>query len=405
MPNAVPKQPPLTLSQYASAASETDRFAKVPGGTSKLTFGFFGEVGGLLAALKKVNRDQLLESETEVAGEEIGDALWYLVAMSAAQNVDPQQLGQHCLASLRKRFNECDHDGHGAVSFRQIDGIIDVHGSDLALRRVELLSELARMSGEVVGHGTREQLSLGDATRANQFGQLLAVLGLVCASFLLKLEDVARDNLVKIHGRWPGSSRAYRDAFDNSFPEHERLPRILPIEFIERGQVGSTYVVQRLNGVHVGDRLTDNSNEADDYRFHDVFHLAYVAHLGWSPVIRSLLKLKRKSNAAVDENEDGARAMIIEEGIATWIFNHAKRRRFYEDVEPGKLDYGLLKQVHSMVSGYEVDSCPLWQWEQAILDGFRVFRELRKTEHRGGMVVVNMTDHTLTFQPATRSTE
>ena len=405
MPKAIPKQPPLTLSQYAGAASETDRFAKVPDGTSKLTFGFFGEVGGLLAALKKVNRDQLLESETEVAGEEIGDALWYLVAMSVTQKVDPQQLGQHCLASLRKRFNECDHDGHGAVNFRQIDGIIDVHGSDLAPRRVELLSELARMSGEVVGHGTHDQLSLGDATRADQFGQLLAVLGLVCASFLLKLEDVARDNLVKIHGRWPGSSRAYRDAFDNSFPEHERLPRILPIEFIERGQVGGTYVVQRLNGVHVGDRLTDNSNEADDYRFHDVFHLAYVAHLGWSPVIRSLLKLKRKSNVEVDENEDGARAMIIEEGIATWIFNHAKRRRFYEDVEPGKLDYGLLKQVHSMVSGYEVDSCPLWQWEQAILDGFRVFRELRKTEHRGGMVVVNMTDHTLTFQPATRTAE
>jgi hypothetical protein len=405
MPKAVPKQPPLTLAQYAGAASETDRFANVPGGTSKLTFGFFGEVGGLLAALKKVNRDQLLESETEVAGEEIGDALWYLVAMSVAQKVDPQQLGQHCLASLRKRFNECDHDGHGAVGFRQIDGIIDVHGNDLAPRRVELLSELARMSGEVVGHGTQDQLSLGDATRADQFGQLLAVLGLVCASFLLKLEDVARDNLVKIHGRWPGSSRAYRGAFDNSFPEHERLPRILPIEFIERGQAGSTYVVQRFNGVHVGDRLTDNSNEADDYRFHDVFHLAYVAHLGWSPVIRSLLKLKRKSNAAVDENEDGARAMIIEEGIATWIFNHAKRRRFYEDVEPGKLDYGLLKQVHSMVSGYEVDSCPLWQWEQAILDGFRVFRELRESEHRGGMVVVNMTDHTLTFQPPSRTAE
>lgn len=405
MPKAIPKQPPLTLAQYADAASETDRFANVPGGTSKLTFGFFGEVGGLLAALKKVNRDQLLESETEVAGEEIGDALWYLVAMSVAQKVDPQQLGQHCLASLRKRFNECDHDGHGAVSFRQIDGIIDVHGNDLAPRRVELLSELARISGEVVGHGTQDQLSLGDATRADQFGQLFAVLGLVCASFLLKLEDVARDNLVKIHGRWPGSSRAYRGSFDNSFPEHERLPRILPIEFIERGQAGSTYVVQRLNGVHVGDRLTDNSNEADDYRFHDVFHLAYVAHLGWSPVIRSLLKLKRKSNAAVDENEDGARAMIIEEGIATWIFNHAKRRRFYEDVELGKLDYGLLKQVHSMVSGYEVDSCPLWQWEQAILDGFRVFRELRKSEHRGGMVVVNMTEHTLTFQPPSRTAE
>lgn len=403
MPTALAQQPPLTVAQYAAAANETDRFADVPGGSSKLTFGFFGEVGGLLAALKKVNRDRLLESETEVAGEEIGDALWYLVAMAKAQAVDPQLLGQGCLASLRKRFKEGDHDGHGAVNFRQIDGIIDVHGSDLEACRVELLGELARMSGEVVGHGSQSQLVLGHSTHVDLFGQLLAVLGLVCASFMLKLEDVARDNLIKTHGRWPGPSRAYWRAFDDDFLEHEQLPRVLPMEFIEREASGRTYVVQRLNGVHIGDRLTDNSNEPDDYRFHDVFHLAYVAHLGWSPVIRALLKVKRKSKPAIDENEDGARAMIIEEGIATWIFNHAKKRRLYEDVEPGKLDYGLLKQVHSMVSGYEVDACPLWQWEQAILEGFRVFRELRKPGHRGGTVIVNMTDHTLTFQPPSRS--
>ncbi len=403
--SALPQRPPLTLAQYAKAASETDRFASVPDGTSKLTFGFFGEVGGLLSALKKVNRDQLLESETEVAGEELGDALWYLVSMSKARGVDPQQLGWHCLSALRKRFNERDHDGQCAVSFRQIDGIIDVHGDDLALRRIELLSELARMSGEVVGHGNGDQLNLGHSTRADHFGQLLAILGLVCTSFLLKLEDVARDNLVKIHGRWPGLSRVYTDAFDVGFPEHEQLPRVLPINFIERGAIGKTYVVQRLHGVHIGDRLTDNSNDVDDYRFHDVFHLAYVAHLGWSPVIRALLKVKRKSSPAVDVNEDGARAMIIEEGIATWIFNHAKRRRFYEDVEPGKLDYSLLKQVHSMIKGYEVEICPLWQWEQAILDGFRVFRELRKPTHRGGMVMVDMAEHTLTFQPTTRTAE
>lgn len=406
MPLAIPQRPPLTLVLYATAAGETDRFASVPGGASKLTFGFFGEVGGLLAALKKVNRDQLLESEMEVAGEEIGDALWYLVAMSNAQGVDPQQLGRHCLAVLRKRFNECDHDSQGAVSFRQIDGIIAVHGSDLPSHRVELLSELARKSGEAVGHGNQEQLNLvGHSTKADLFGQLLAILSLVCASFLLKFEDVAQDNLIKIHGRWPGASGAYIGMFDENLPEHEQLPRDLPIEFIEREIVGNTYVVQRLHGVYIGDRLTDNSNEIDDYRFHDVFHLAYMAHLGWSPVIRALLKVKRKSVPAIDENEDGARAMIIEEGIATWIFNHAKRRRFYEDVEQGKLDYGLLKQVHNMVSGYEVDACPLWQWERAILDGFRVFRELRKPCHRGGLVVVNMIEHTLTFQPPSRTTE
>jgi hypothetical protein len=258
------------------------------------------------------------------------------------------------------------------------------------------------MSGEVVGHGSQPQLALNHS-QAGLLGQLLAILGLVCASFMLKLEDVARDNLFKIHGRWPGPNRAYWRAFDGDFLEHEQLPRVLPMEFIEREASGKTYVVQRLNCVHIGDRLTDNSNEPDDYRFHDVFHLAYVAHLGWSPVIRALLKIKRKSKPAIDENEDGARAMIIEEGIATWIFNHAKKRRFYEDVEPGKLDYGLLKQVHSMVSGYEVEACPLWQWEQAILEGFRVFRELRKSTHRGGTVTVNMIDHTLTFKQPSKT--
>lgn len=402
MVTALAQQPPLTIAEYASKAQETDRFAEVPEGSSKLTFGFFGEVGGLLAALKKVNRDQLRESETEVAGEEIGDALWYLVAMANAQAIDAQALGISCLAYLRNRFMENDHNSQGAINFRQIDGLLAFHGGGLEARRVELLGELARMSGEVVGHGIRPQLALGQSTQADLFGQLLAVLGLVSASFMLKLEDIARNNLVKIHGRWPGQDHTYARLFDDGYEEHEQLPREIPMEFIEREISRRTYVVQRLHGVYIGDRLTDNSNEPDNYRFHDVFHLAYVAHLGWSPVIRALLKVKRKSNQMIDENEDGARAMIIEEGIATWIFNHAKKRRFYEDVSDGKLDYGLLKQIHSMVSGYEVDVCPLWQWEQAILDGFHVFRELLKPEHRGGTVIANMTDHTLTFKPPTR---
>jgi len=34
-----------------------------------------------------------------------------------------------------------------------------------------------------------------------------------------------------------------------------------------------------MNDVIVGDRLTDNKAEPDDYRFHDVFHMAYAVHL------------------------------------------------------------------------------------------------------------------------------
>ena len=53
-------------------------------------------------------------------------------------------------------------------------------------------------------------------------------------------------------------------------------------------------IFQRCNGINIGDRLTDNAMNPDDYRFHDVFHYAYVAVLGWSPVICSLFRLKRR---------------------------------------------------------------------------------------------------------------
>ena len=398
MLRAIAQLPALTLVDYFARADETDRFANMPLGIDKLRFGLFGEIGGLLAAVKKVSRDQLKESETEVAGEEIGDALWYLVTAARTQNVLPQQLGRECLRSLRNRFAENDQEAEGAANFRQIDGIVAVHSLGLDEHRVAHLGELAQACGELVGRKDVDQLQINEQAWSELFGNLLALLAITSATFRLKLEDVARDNLEKIRSRWPAQDKKYAELFDEKFKLHEQLPRNLRIDFIERDGPLFGHVVQQLNGVFIGDRLTDSSNEPDDYRFHDVFHLAYLAHLGWSPVIRSLLKVKRKSVREVDENEDGARAMIIEEGIATWIFNHAKKRDFYEGIEIGKLDYGLLKQVRSMTSGYEVDRCPLWQWEEAIFKGFRVFRELRHPDNRGGTVVVNLREHTISFE-------
>ncbi|WP_045739014.1 hypothetical protein [Xanthomonas sp. MUS 060] len=227
------------------------------------------------------------------------------------------------------------------------------------------------------------------------FGTLFSEWAITCACFDLRTEDIARGNLEKISSRWPGDEPVYPDFFDSDerFPDYEQFPRKFDIEFISR----DGYVVQRLNGVFIGDRLTDNSNEKDHYRFHDVFHLAYIAYLGWSPVTRGLLKRKRKSDPRTDENEDGARAMIIEEGIANWIFNHAKRFDFYKNVQIGKLDYSLLKQIQNMVEGYEVARCKLWQWELAILKGLEVFGLLR--QHGGGTVTIDMNQHTITFSP------
>jgi hypothetical protein len=204
--------------------------------------------------------------------------------------------------------------------------------------------------------------------------------------------------LKKIRSRWPGDTPVYHKFFDDGLSEFEQFPRIeFDMHFVQIVPLdgGSPYVIQRLNGVNIGDRLTDNRADPDGYRFHDVFHMAYMTHLGWSPVIRSLLKLKRKSNRKIDEEQDGARAAIIEEAISTWIFNHAHARDFFAKKETGRLSYDLLKQVQQMVTGYEVEDCPLWQWERAILDGFSIFRLL--TEHGGGIVRINLGERTIKF--------
>lgn len=399
VPPATPRPPALSLPQYMLKARESYRFDDDSSGLQKTRFGYFGEVGGLLAFVKKSDRDHLDEAANEEASEELGDALWYLVMSADRSHIKADDLGIQCINILRKQFGEKEKATKTPITFRQIDGLVNSHLNEYPVNRSIQLGKLAHSAGVLAGMTDGQLTAMAPPALCEHFGNLMADLVLMCASFDLHVEDVARHNLEKISSRWPGEgSDEYANFFDPSpnYPEHEQLPRDLEIEFIERGTPKDGYVVQRLGGVYIGDRLTDNNNELDDYRFHDVFHLAYMAHLGWSPVMRSLLKRKRKSNKKVDENEDGARAIIIEEGIATWIFNHAKRQRLFEDVELGKLQYGLLKQIQNMVRGYEVEKCKLWQWERAILQGFEIFRLLK--EHRGGKVVVDMNQHTVSFE-------
>ena len=389
----------LTLTAYSKRAQKSQRLGSGTQALQNLSFGYFGEVGGLLAALKKLNRDKLLETERDFAAEELGDALWYLLAVTHAHGVKPATLGEVATELLRTHYLKHSKALEGEVSFKNIDTLVQAqvqYGED----RNQLLSELAAAAGELAA-AIGSQKNTRNSDVATQFlGNNLALLARVAASFALKLDEIADKNLAKIADRWPGDKAEYIAPFDPiaQYPEYEQLPRHLTVEFDERVNGDQKHVVQSISGVFIGDRLTDNNVEEDGYRFHDVFHLAYVAHLGWSPVIRGLLKRKRKSKPDVDENQDGARAMIIEEGIATWIFNHAKARGDnFAGVERGQLAFGLLKQIRQLVRDYEVAACPLWQWEFAILDGFKVFRELY--EAKRGRVHVDMETHTLVFEP------
>src|SRR5262249_38997378 len=142
--------------------------------------------------------------------------------------------------------------------------------------------------------------------------------------------------------------------------------------------------------------------EPDDYRFHDVFHYAYAAVLTWSPVTRSLLRLKRKSKPKLDEVEDGARATLIEEGIATSIFGQAKHLQFFDGLKRGDLSFDMLKAIRQFVVGYEAERCPLWLWEDAILQGYDAFRFLRK--NRRARLTIDMGQRKLLIGDLPRDT-
>jgi hypothetical protein len=84
----------------------------------------------------------------------------------------------------------------------------------------------------------------------------------------------------------------------------------------------------------VGDPLDDNSEHSDDYRYHNVFHLAHMAVLGWSPVMRRLLGCKRSELPTVDRVQDGGRAAAIEEGLTAYMFTMAGEHSFFSTLAP-----------------------------------------------------------------------
>lgn len=225
-----------------------------------------------------------------------------------------------------------------------------------------------------------------------ELGDVLWYVAIVTDHLGLNLDEVAAANLDKTRSRWLQGSR---DAFDSEFPPAEQLPRRGTYEFIpginEDGRSTSTVV---FDGALLGDKLTDNALTDDGYRFHDVFHLAYATVLGWSPVTRSLMKCKRKSNGDVDESEDGGRAIVVEEGLAAFSFAYATRHDYLEGID--RLDPQFLDSMTLMTSGLEVGARTQADLERAVLQGFAAFRQLR--DNNGGFVDFDADAGTLVYR-------
>lgn len=371
----------LTLDQYQISAKGTNVIGDKP--ATLLILGLFGEIGSVVSELKKKQReeDAYIGFKDSVL-EELGDALWYLSSICTHIDISLGRLA-------RSAFGELHADGEVAFSSIQKNITSDIPTTS----RLEIiLIRLCREAGKVMDEFL-ESGSINAPKVSSQLAEILRTLFEVAVEAKVSLAVAASGNLKKIYDRWPIEKR-YPPFFDVACDEDEQIPRRIEMRITERIVGGRTYVFQRCNGINIGDRITDNKQEEDDYRFHDVFHLGYAAVLGWSPVIRALLKVKRKSFPKIDENEDGARAIISEEAVSHWIFNLASRVKYFEGLH--SLEYGLLKAVRSLVGGYEVHSCPLWLWEDAILQGYAVFRQLR--QNRQGLVIADLNNRKLEFQ-------
>ncbi len=270
-------------------------------------------------------------------------------------------------------------------------------GTDDQARMIPLAG-LASETGELLGE-YKKYLRDGENHRlfkerlSEEVGDLLWYVANVATKFDLDLAQVAEKNLDKCEGRW--GELKQRKPFDAEFPENEQFPRKFSIDFVTFHDADETQKVRVMyRGKQFGDDLSDNSHVKDGYGYHDVIHLSFTAVLGWSPLVRKMLGVKRKSQPKVDLVEDGGRAIATEEGLSAMIFAYGRDYNFFEG--KSSLSTEVLRMIHNMVQHLEVSDCSSGEWERAIIQGFRAWREVKK--RRGGTLDLDLNKRTISLR-------
>jgi len=271
--------------------------------------------------------------------------------------------------------------------------------SDLLVPLLGLAGEVGELQSEY-----KKALRDGDAPElyrnrfAEELGDVMWYVADLATKLGFDLNQIAQQNLHKSRERWGrrcGLTEP-RPPFDQDYPEIERLPRRFRIELRTEMIVPSRTVVQAyINNCKLGDHLTDNAYVKDGYRFHDTFHYAFAAVLGWSPVTRWLLNRKRKSRREVDEVEDGARAKAAEEAISLFVFSHAKEYNWLEG--KASVSSEMLRSIKWMAFGLESAKCTTGEWEDAIIQGLAAWRVIER--NHGGFLNLDLDQRTITGLP------
>ena len=213
-----------------------------------------------------------------------------------------------------------------------------------------------------------------------ELGDILWNVANIASKLQLDLDAVAARNIKKIQDRWNESSSTESSLklFDEKFPIAQQFPRTFEIRVSSSTSAsGMEQIELSLDGRPFGNKLTDNAEEEDGYRLHDVFHLTFLAQLAWSPVLRgaAFFNCKRRDDLLVDEIQDGGRAAVLEEAIAALIFTESLKNSMFNGVDT--VEYNLLRTIRELTAHLEVAVVTSKQWEVAILQAFSLWRELK----------------------------
>lgn len=366
------------LADYAALAGETDRLPS--GDLTPILLGLYGEVGSIMATAKKLHREKAAFAGYQLAvEEEFGDALWYLAALCRRLSRPLEQVMSKAADGDRFRVSIAAGGSEPGAIARIVRPCASPALDEALLRLGAATANLLDL--------TTSSSDIDDKLVAFS-REYLHALGAASVTFGAAVET----NLKKARGRFIRPDLSDLPRFDAAFPSDERFPDHFEITIRQRSS-GKTCL--EWNGVFIGDPLTDNIRDQDGYRYHDVFHFTNAAILHWSPTFRALIKRKRKSHPKVEEAQDSGRAIVVEEGLSAWIFSCAKDLDFFNG-QTG-VSFDLLKTISQFVRGYEVETCPLKLWEDCILQGYAVFREIRRNQ--GGIVVGDRINRRVSYKP------
>lgn len=363
----------VDFAHYQSRANSASTHRPVKGGDAITTpmLGLIGETGEVVSELKKYAREgRAYFSFHDRLAEELGDLLWYAADVATRRGI---------------RLSEIDELATNLEHSSAIKPSSDAP-SDWIRLALSLADEIGRIAAAyralLADHRTEETFK---TALKGALVELLRNIRALSGIHDISLAEVADRNLTKISRRQVlRKPQPAREA--DELPEVERIPGCFDAWLKDHdGRVSVSFVVDGQLTSATPDSLTDNAYGPDGYRFHDVFHFAYAAILGWSPVTRRLLCRKRKSDPRTDEVEDGGRAIAIEEGIAALVFASAKRHRMFDGMD--RVESGTLQTIREMTEHLEVRDRTEAEWNDAILQGFMVWRLIKKAG--GGCVRVN----------------